>query len=223
MLTLPGAPRHVQAFYSTTTGMLIREDGRTWPATLDHLETFYGRDMLDEVIGNAGQWVTLAKLPPAVVTANVAGKVYTVDIAPALAPVGSFVVDADNSTIHLAVAGAPALVDALNRAAEQGQPVVTTTRCRCWTYRRNCDKATIIVPGVGKLEALLVDIGADLFNKIAEAEAAAWKLPLSDAARGKGYVDLIPAEVEAFKAKAPVLGLITRPIAKFTPPDRPAA
>jgi hypothetical protein len=51
-------PSHVQGFYSTMTGPLLREDGKTRPATLDEVEQNYGQDALDEIMGTSG-WVDL--------------------------------------------------------------------------------------------------------------------------------------------------------------------
>ena len=170
MSTVPAPPREVQAFYSVITGMLIREDGKPRPATLDEVEQAFGQTALDDIMSMPGHWH---------------------DLIPAIA--------------------------------------IPMFRCRCWTYRRNCDRATVILPGVGKVERLLVDIGVELFNKIAEAEAMAWQLSTHDANRGKGYVELTGAEIEAFKtARVPMLRPITRPVrridlSQFTPPTKPAA
>jgi hypothetical protein len=55
---MPTVPSHVQAFYSTMTGPLLREDGRTRPCELDEIEQDYGQAALDEVMGTNG-WVDL--------------------------------------------------------------------------------------------------------------------------------------------------------------------
>ena len=49
-------PLEVQAFYSTLTGMLIREDGKTRPGTLDEIEQKFCQAVLDDVMSMPGHW-----------------------------------------------------------------------------------------------------------------------------------------------------------------------
>jgi len=63
MSTVPASPLEVQAFYSTRTGMLIREDGKTRPATLDDIEQTYGQAALDDVMSMPGHWHDLITAP----------------------------------------------------------------------------------------------------------------------------------------------------------------
>ena len=49
-------PLEVQAFYSTLTGMLIREDGKTRPVTLDEVEKTFGQSSLEDVLAMPGHW-----------------------------------------------------------------------------------------------------------------------------------------------------------------------
>ena len=57
------APAGVQLFYSTATGPLCRENGKTQPIELDVIEQNYGQAILDRVMESAGHWVDVAGEP----------------------------------------------------------------------------------------------------------------------------------------------------------------
>lgn len=56
--------KHVEACYSFTAGLLVRENGRTRPIDMDELEQTYTQASLDLVMENAGQWVMIVGPKP---------------------------------------------------------------------------------------------------------------------------------------------------------------
>lgn len=54
------SPCHVEATYALIHGLVIREDGKTRPGTLDEVEQCFGQAKLDAVMESGGRWVTLA-------------------------------------------------------------------------------------------------------------------------------------------------------------------
>ena len=112
--------------------------------------------------------------------------------------------DTDAGTITLPInARLFSLISALH-AAKQHEPSIrtvpaTTKHCRCWS-RRGGEIVVVILPGVGKREIAMENAAAhpelrEIFNKIREAETAAWRGG-PHATKPKAYVELSDAEVE---------------------------
>jgi hypothetical protein len=57
MPTVADAPSRVQVCYSFTAGALIREDGRTRPATLDDIQRQAGATLFEEAMCRPGEWI----------------------------------------------------------------------------------------------------------------------------------------------------------------------
>lgn len=59
MSTVAHTPRLVKATYTTALGLILSEDHRSRPASMDEVEQTFGQAALDNVMCAAGQWITL--------------------------------------------------------------------------------------------------------------------------------------------------------------------
>ena len=155
-------------------------------------------------MASPGRWVDVTAPDDAVVAATVNERVFTVHVVPTANIASDFVVDADAGTITLPI-NAPlfSLVQALH-TARQHEPTVRTQPAtmqfyRCWSTRGG-EVAVVILPGIGKREIAMENAAAhpelrDIFNKVREAERAAWAGG-PHATKPKAYVELSDAEVE---------------------------
>src|SRR6478752_1914733 len=64
-------PPHVECQFSflhagngATSGMLIRENGKLRPSSMDEIEKGYGRALLDAAMENPGKWIDLTRQSP---------------------------------------------------------------------------------------------------------------------------------------------------------------
>jgi hypothetical protein len=202
--------------YTAAHGPLIRSDGRTSPIPLDDIERLFGEYVLNAVMEKPGQWIDVTAPQGVIVTATVNGRSYTVHVRPADSLSADFIVETDAGTITLPI-NAPmfSLVEALNQAA-QHEPLVLkqphTKRCRCWTRDRNLI-VCVVVDG-RKIEARWCWAGVEakpLFDRIAEANNAAWKWQGDQRPTGRAFIDLTDAELATLDAIA----------SKEIPPARP--
>jgi hypothetical protein len=199
----------VQLRYTGAHGPLIRDDGKTQPVALDDIERLYGEFVLDEVMSHPGRWIDVTAPDETLVTALVNERVYTVHVVAADAIPRDFIVDTDARTITLTV-NTPlfSFVKALH-TAKQHEPIVRTVPAesagatqsyRCWS-RQSREIAVVILPGIGRREIKMEYAAAhpalrDIFNKVREAEDAAWKGgPHPETP--KAFVILGDAEVES--------------------------